>query len=137
MWPFARKYRKKYGVRYCPDCGRKIDITDTWLSTKERVFCRKCNRAVWISKDWADKRYPPYTEEREELLSELIKSEECRREKIRGAIKSVQIATKYCTFCGHPISVASEESHGGPASELQCPNCGDIRFYENVCEKTA
>ncbi len=135
MWPFKKKHEVRIGRRYCPNCGKRIDIMDTAYSTNERVHCRTCNRFVWITQDWSQRNLEgTMTEDRLNKLNYLIDREKEDREKIKNTEKSLAIKSKFCTFCSTKIDHTFRDKLV-PAiieNKLQCPNCGDIRFYENV-----
>lgn len=133
MWPFKKKFEIREGRRYCPDCGKKIDMMDHALSTDERVFCKRCKRFVWIGKDWSEKTIRgPMTEERMASLEQLKGYEQQERSEVRSTPKTVPIIAKFCTYCQAQIESSFYKYKDRPESLLQCPNCGDVRFYEDV-----
>lgn len=133
---FKRKPKVIPGVRYCPDCGKKVDITDTSASTGERVWCRYCKRYVWITRRWNEETFTgPMTTERVEAFQNLRAGELKEEARIRSAEKKILIGEKFCTFCGTTITHTCKDVFNmGIESHLECPFCSDIRFYEDVVE---
>ncbi len=105
------------------------------------MWCKRCKTHVWITKDWVDKRVEgPMTANRMESLKWLIDGEQRDRAIIRRLPKTLPIEPKYCTECGAQITHTQECGPDDPyvcivSDILQCPNCGDIRFYADVARK--
>lgn len=122
------------GWRFCPECGCLIDMDDRALSTPERVWCKRCDHFIYMWLRWDERPLEgDMTPKRKLDLAWLIRHEIQEIEEIRAMPKTMAIKPKYCTQCGHVISLTAPDKYGGkPESMLVCPACAQVRFYEDV-----
>lgn len=138
-WGQARRKRRLAklvvaGWRFCPECGGLVDTVDRALSTPERVWCKRCDHFIYMWLRWDERPIEgDMTPKRKADLAWLIRHEAEEIVEIRAMSKTIAIKPKYCTQCGHPISLTASDKYGGkPESMLQCTACSHVRFYEHV-----
>lgn len=48
--------RKDWNKGRCPECGKEWVCSGTDLAGDRRYYCKECERSIWISYPWIDRK---------------------------------------------------------------------------------